>query len=402
MSSFRYEAVDAKGRRTKGMIAADTQRKARREIQAKGLTPLTIKSVTEKSRAEASGTLKGPSKADVIGATRQLATLVDAATTVEEALSAVGGQMRGSPMGGMLLAIRSRIVEGWRLSDALGEYPKAFSPLYRAVVAAGEEAGTLGPVMLRLADMLEKNRAMVNKAVGALIYPAAILALAIGVVAALMNFVVPRIVSQFATTGEALPLLTVIVIGASTFFRDWGLFVLIALVASGIALWRARRQARMRIAMDKMVLRLPIVGGLLRDLDAARFSRTLATLFAAGTPLLDSLRAARRTVTNAHIHAQLEETLTGVREGASLSNGLKRAAVFPGMLISMVTAGERSGRLAELLDRSAEQMEADFDGAVTVTLRLLEPAVIVLLGGVVMVIVLAIMLPILQINTLAI
>ncbi len=404
MTAFRYEAVDAAGRRKRGVITAETQRRARKEIQTAGLTPLSIKSVGDKARAAKAGVLdrpRNPKAADVIGATRQLATLIDASTTVEEALAAVASQMKGSPMADILLAVRARIIEGWRLSDAMGEHPKVFSELYRGIIAAGESSGNLGPVMLRLADMVEKNRAMAMKALSAMIYPAAIVIVSLVVVGALMNVVVPKIVDQFASSGADLPLLTVIVIAASDFVRGYGLLILLLFVAAGVGVWQARKRPGPRKAMDRALLRVPLIGGLLRDLDAARFSRTLATLFSSGAPLLDSLKAARRTVTNAYIKDRLEVTLTSVREGASLSVGMRRADVFPPMMSSMVAAGERSGAVPQLLEKTASHMEEGFDNAVTVALRLLEPLVIILLGGVVLVIVMAIMMPILQINTLA-
>lgn len=401
MTAFRYEAVDASGRRKRGVINADTQRRARKDIQGAGLTPVSIKSMRERASQDAGGRVKTPAAKDTIAATRQLATLIDASTTVEEALAAVGSQMKGAPMGEILMAVRGRIIEGWRLSDALAEYPKVFSPLYRGIVAAGEASGNLGPVMLRLADMVEKNRAMMMKAVTALIYPAAICVVAVLVVGALMHFVVPPIVDQFTNRDQTLPFLTQVVIGTSEFLGAWGWLVLLLFVGGIGLIWYLRKQAGPRRAMDRWILTIPLIGALARDLDAARFARTLSTLFASGAPLLDSLQAARRTVTNAHIHAQLEKTLTSVREGASLSNGVRRAEVFPPMMASMIAAGEKSGALPSLLEKTAEQMEEGFDTAVTVTLRLLEPAVVVGLGVVVLAIIMAIMLPLLQINTMA-
>ncbi|WOI54369.1 type II secretion system inner membrane protein GspF [Parvularcula sp. LCG005] len=400
MTTFRYEAVDTAGRRRKGVINAETQRRARKEIQASGLTPVSLKSVRERTASGAKSGSK-PSSASVIAATRQLATLIDASTTVEEALAAVGAQMKGTQMGEVLLSVRGRIIEGWRLSDALAEHPKAFSPLYRGIVAAGESSGNLAPVMLRLADMVEKNRAMLMKAITALIYPAVIFVIAVGTVAALMHFVVPQIVSQFTNTGTDLPLITRIVIASSDFMRAWGWLVGLMLIGLGAGVWLIRRTPDTRRRMDRMLLKLPLLGGLMRDLDAARFARTLSTLFASGTPLLDSLQAARNTVTNAYIHQQLDVMIVSVREGASLSAGVRRAGVFPPLMASMVAAGERSGTLPLLLEKTAFQMEQAFDATVTVALRLLEPAIIVILGGIVMTIILAIMLPILQLNQMA-
>ncbi|MEM9234077.1 MAG: type II secretion system F family protein, partial [Pseudomonadota bacterium] len=234
MTSFRYEAVDAGGRRRKGVVSADTQRRARREIQNAGLTPLSIKAVGERAEPGTRKRTPRASQKDVIAATRQLATLIDASTTVEEALSAVASQMKGSALSEMLLAIRTRIIEGWKLSDALAEYPRSFSPLYRGIVAAGESSGNLGPVLLRLADMLEKNRAMATKALSALIYPAVIFVVAILVVTALMNFVVPQIVSQFTRSGDDLPFITDAMIALSNFLRSWGWLLLLVLIGVGV------------------------------------------------------------------------------------------------------------------------------------------------------------------------
>lgn len=401
MTGFRYEAVDASGRRRRGTVQAENARRARKDILARGLTPLSLKSVADRAGTTGAKKRRKASSAEVIAATRQLATLIDAATPVEEALNAVASQMKGGAMPAILLSVRARIIEGWRMSDAMAEYDSTFSPLYRGIVAAGETSGNLGPVMLRLADMIEKNRTMATKALSALVYPAAIFVIAILVIAGLMNFVVPKIVSQFSNTGDVLPLLTRIVIGASEFLQAYGLALLAMVALIGLGIWRARREQKIRRQMDRAMLRLPVVGGLLRDLDAARFSRTLATLFASGAPLLDALKAARRTVTNAHIADRLELTMTGVREGASLSAGVRRAEVFPPMMASMISAGERSGALPAMLEKTADQMEAGFDAAVTVGLRLLEPLVIVILGGFVLVIVLAIMMPILQTNSMA-
>lgn len=401
MTAFRYEAVDTAGRKKRGTITADTARRARRDIVSAGLTPVSITSIRERTEgSQKRGGRRPPSK-DVIGATRQLATLIDASTPVEESLAAVGSQMRGTAMADVLFTLRSRIIEGWRLSDAMGEHPRTFSPLYRGVVAAGESSSNLGPVLLRLADMVEKNRAMKMKAITSLIYPAAIFIVAVGVVAALMAFVVPQIVEQITRAGQDLPWLTSLVIAVSDFVRAWGWLVLLLLILGVVGIVLSRRRAKARIAMDRALLKWPVIGGLARDLDAARFARTLATLFASGAPLLDCLRAARRTVTNAYIDERLDLTLTAVREGATLSTGVRRAEVFPPMMVSMIAAGERAGALPQLLDKTAEQMETTFDAIVSSTLRLLEPAVIVGLGVVILIVVLAVMQPILQINTLA-
>ena len=402
MTAFRYEAVDGAGRRRRGTVEAETARRARREVTSAGLTLVSLAETSAGPALSLSRGPKPPRPRDVTAALRQLGTLIDAAMPVEEALGAVAAQEDGTPVARVLTAVRARIVEGWRLSDALAEHPKAFNGLTVGIVAAGEASSTLGPVLGRLADMQERNRALLSKAIMSMIYPAVIMVVAVGIVWALMRFVVPKLAESFTDMGAELPWITRAVIGASEGVRTIGPFVLIGLVALIAAFVWARRQAGPRRRMDRAVLRLPLIGPLARDLDAARFARTLATLFASGTPLLDAIKGATRTVTNTHIAHELETTLTGVREGASLSGALRRAAVFPPMMASMVSAGERAGALPDMLEKTAEQMEGGFEAATTVALRLLEPAVIVTLGLVVLLIMLAIMLPILQINTLAV
>ncbi|MEO1041001.1 MAG: type II secretion system inner membrane protein GspF [Pseudomonadota bacterium] len=402
MTAFRYEAVDAKGKRRRGVVNADTLRRARRDVVAAGLTPVSIGEASEGITLPFQGGGNVPKRKDVIAATRQLAILVEAAMPVEEALAAVAMQMEGSGTAQVLTSVRNRVIEGWRLSKALGEHPKVFSQLYIGIVASGETSGELGTVLRRLADMQERNQAMAQKAQQALIYPACIFVVAIGVVWALMTFVVPRMVEQFARMdGVSLPLPTKIVIGTSAFIGAWGWLVLIVIVGAGIGFWWLRRQKAPRLMIDRFMLKVPVLGGLMQELDAARFARTLATLFAAGTPLLDALEGARRTLSNAFIAQEIGGAVVGVREGAALSIAVRRAAVFPPIMASMIAAGERAGKLPEMLERTASQMEMGFETATTTAVRLLEPAVIVLLGLVVMVIVLSIMLPILQINQMA-
>ncbi len=402
MTAFRYEAIDGGGRKKRGTVEADSLRRARREVLAAGLTPLSIGEVESRAFLQLRKGSPPPKKAEVIAATRQLATLVEASMPVEEALAAVAAQMEGSEAARVLTAVRTRVVEGWRLSKALGEHPKAFSGLYQGIVASGETSGDLGTVLSRLADMQERNQQMAQKAQQALIYPACIFVVAIGVVWALMTFVVPRMVEQFSRMdGINLPWPTRIVIGASDLIGDWGWLILLLLIGAGVLVWRLRKNPQSRLRTDRLLLRTPVVGKLIRELDAARFARTLSTLFAAGAPLLEALEGARRTLTNTYISQEIAAASTQVREGASLAAAIRRAGVFPPIMASMIAAGERSGTLPDMLARTAQQMEAGFETATTTALRLLEPAVIVLLGLIVMLIVLSIMLPILQINQMA-
>ncbi|WP_165793742.1 type II secretion system inner membrane protein GspF [Hyphococcus luteus] len=404
MPAFEYEALDFGGKTKKGVLSADSQRQARQELRRMHLTPVRLSAPRSEQKAGAFGSQKTPrvKPGQLVMITRQLAALLGAGTPLEEALNAVAVQAEAGPARTRLIAVRERVMEGWRFADALAEDEKSFPALYRAVIAAGETSGDLAGVLDRLAAMLEKNRAIRNKAIASLIYPAALMAIAGGVVTALMVFVVPKIIEQFNTFDAELPFLTKIVVGLSNWTVSYGFFALLALAIAGVAFWQAMKQPSFKLAVDRYILKLPVIGRLARAIDGARFARTLATLFSGGAPLLDSLIGSQRTISNSYIRSRLDRTVSMVGEGTSLAAALKRADVLPPMLTHMVAAGERAGALSELLDKGAAQLEEEFDTASTVALRLLEPAIIVAMGGAVLVIVLSILLPILRINTLAV
>lgn len=401
MPSFEYEAIDGAGRTKRGVVAAESARLARAELRRLSLTPISVAAPKSAESMTADGKQGRISPNDLVLLTRQLSVLVGASTPLEEALSAVALQTDKQTVRKRVLAVRERVLEGWRFADALGDDRKSFSDLYRAVVAAGEQSGDLAGVLDRLATMLEKNRAIRNKALASLIYPAALALVAGAVVVGLMTLVVPKIVEQFQTFDARLPFVTRFVIGVSDFIVDFGPAILLATIGAGVAFWRGMSNPTFKLGFDQRVLGVPVIGKLLKSLDGARFARTLSTLVAGGAPLLDSLRGAQRTVTNSWIRDRLEISISMVREGASLAAGLKRANALPPMMGHMVAAGERAGAVPMLLDKAAVQLEEEFDTATTVALRLLEPAIIIGMGGVVMVIVLSILLPILRLNSLA-
>ena len=402
MPAFEYEALDAGGRSRRGVVSADTPRQARVELRRRSLTPVAVKAPRQATTISLfGGGEKKISSNQLVVFTRQLSVLIGAATPLEEALNAVAMQTDSENARQKFLSVRERVIEGWRFADALKEHPKSFPELYRAVVAAGETSGEMGVVLDRLATMLEKNRTMRNAALSALIYPAALALVAGGVIVALLTQVVPKIIENFNTFGAELPMITQVVVGASNFLGEYGLYLFAAVIIGGVGFWQAMKTANFKRAFDRTILFAPLLGRLLKGLDGARFARTLSTLFSGGAPLLDSLVGAQRTVSNAHIRAELDQTVTMVREGASLAAALKRPNVLPSMMVHMVAAGERAGEVPTLLDKSADQLEEEFETASTVALRLLEPAIIIAMGGVVMTIVLAILLPILRLNTLA-
>lgn len=403
MPAFEYEALDLSGRSRRGVVTADSPRLARQELRRLQLTPVAVNTASERIGAAAQRARPARVRyGQLVEITRQLAVLLAAGTPLEEALSAVALLSDDAGVRKRLLAVRERVMEGWRFADALGEDKKSFPALCRAVVSAGETSGDLAPVLDRLAGMLEKNRSMRNKATGALIYPIALIVFAGAIVSALMTAVVPKIVMQFEVFDAQLPLITRLVVGASNFLSAYGLYLLLFIALGAVAFWQGMRAPAFKRAFDRWVLTLPILGRLLRGLEGARFARTLSTLVAGGAPLLDALTAARRTVANAYIRERLDGATTMVREGASLAAAIRRAGALPPMMTHMVAAGERAGALPQLLDKAAAQLEEEFDTASTVALRLLEPGIIIVMGGVVLIIVVSIMLPMLQLNRLAV
>ena len=288
-----------------------------------------------------------------------------------------------------------------RIAPFRGQQGRAFPPLYRAMVSAGERSGTLQPILERLADDMERDQQVRGKVVTAMVYPAVLAVVALGVVAALMVFVVPKVVDQFDSMNQTLPLLTRLVIGLSDLMRNWGwlvVLILAGLIAAGAA---ALRNPAIRLQFDRWRLRAPLIGRLTRDLHGAKIARTLSTMIAAGLPVLEGLTITARTVSNRALRQATESMAEAVREGGGLSAAMRRADVFPPILVYMTASGESSGRLEPMLERAADYLEREFAAFTAVMLSLLEPAVIVVMGGVVALIVLSILLPILQINTLA-
>ena len=403
MAAFDYVAVDAGGRTLSGVLTAADETAARALLERRRLMPLEVapgRSAVRKSdpvRQAKGGKLDARTLALT---TRQLATLVSVAP-IEEALRTIALQADRPAVRQVLEGVHAGVMEGRRLSDAMALQGQAFPPLYRAMVSAGETSGALEPILERLADGLERDQTVRGKVITALVYPAVLAVVALGVIGALMTFVVPKVVDQFDSLNQTLPLLTRLVIGVSDLMRDWGwlagLLLLLALVGGAVAL----RNPALRLRADSALLRLPLIGRLTRDLHGARMARTLSTMIAAGLPVLEGLTITARTVSNRRLRLATETMADAVREGGGLSAAMRRADVFPPILVHMTASGESSGRLEPMLERAADYLEREFSTFTAVMLSLLEPAIIVVMGGVVAMIVLSILLPILQINTLA-
>ncbi|WP_427453007.1 type II secretion system inner membrane protein GspF [Litorimonas sp. WD9-15] len=407
MDAFDYSAIDAGGAKRSGTLMASSAREARDLLRARALTPLDLnrsrkKSVKAGDLSDQKSFGRGKIKhAELTRATRQIAILIDAATPVEDALRVTALQFEKSAMKGVLLSIRSQVVEGATLSSALRSQPQAFSDLYTAMVASGEASGQLPEVLLRLADDLESAQKIRRKIAGATAYPLVLTAVALIVIVVLMIFVVPKVVEQFDTFGQDLPPLTKATIWVSEFLQARGLILLGLIVAAIVALRYALKRKAIRRRWDAIKLRLPLVGRLHRDVNAARFSRTMAGLVSAGTPALAAMETAQHTLKNAVMRESLTAAIERVRSGAPMSAALKEAGVFPPLVVQMVMGGEASGDMGNMFAKSADYLEDEFDAATTVFLTLLEPAIIILLAGVVLLVVAAIFLPILQLNTLA-
>ncbi len=401
MSAFDYSALDTRGRVRSGVVRATDAVDARRVLEGRRLVPVKLHPASTSERERSPGLLQRFSVKDLTLFTRQLATLV-VAVPLEEALRTIGSQSDRRGVRRVVLATHAQVLEGFRLSDAMARQDREFPPLYRAMVAAGEGSGALPEILERLADMLEREQQVRGKLVTALVYPAALSMTAIMVVIALMTFVVPKVVDQFESMGRELPLLTRVVIGLSDFMSAWGLPLLALMVVGGVVLARMLRREPFRYAFDRQLLRVPVLGRILRDVHAAQLARTLAIMITNGLPLMEGLAITARTVSNRVLREATERMVAAIREGGSLSSAMKLAAVFPPTLLYMTSSGENSGRLAPMLDRAADYLEREFNTFTNVVMSLLEPIIIVVLGGVVAVIVLAILLPILQFNSLAI
>lgn len=403
MAAFDYSALDLNGRTRNGTVTAASARDARAQLEQRKLVPVKLKPSTasDDESTRRRSMFDRFSAKDVTLVTRQLATLVSAAP-LEEALRTIGSQAEKRSVRRVVMATHARVLEGFRLSDAMGRQGKAFSPLYQAMVAAGEGSGALPEILERLADLLEREQQVRGKLLTALIYPAALALTAIAVVIALMTFVVPKVVEQFDSMGRELPLLTRVVIGISELMANWGVPLLVLLGIAVVVFLRLLKRPAFRYGVDRLILRTPMLGRVIRDVHAARLSRTLSIMVSSGLPMMEGLIITARTVHNRVLREATDRMVASIREGGSLSAAMKRAAVFPPTLLYMTSSGENSGRLAPMLDRAADYLEREFNTFTSVVMSLLEPLIIVVLGGVVAVIVLSILLPILQFNSLAI
>ncbi|MEM1404457.1 MAG: type II secretion system inner membrane protein GspF [Pseudomonadota bacterium] len=404
MAAFKYRALNASGKLVRGVLEADSERQVRSQLRARTLRPVEVEAAAKAEAANS--TLKQrilPTRiktGELALLTRQLATLVQSNLPLADCLQAAAEQSRRSRIKAMLLQVRSRVTEGHTLAYALADYPQVFNEMYRAMVAAGEHAGFLGPVLEQLADYAERRQHSAQSLRMAMIYPVILLAVAVAVIVALMVFVVPELVGVFAQSQRELPALTKALIAASDFFRNYTLWLLVVIAASVWGFRRLLRNPRRLRRWHAFLLRVPGISGLIIALDTARFASTLSILMASGVPLLEALRIAGQVLVNRVLREESEAVALQVQEGSSLSRALGREGHFPPMMVHMVASGESSGTLEEMLERAAANQERELEMTLGTVMGLFEPLMVVVMGGIVLVIVLAILLPIFDLNTM--
>jgi general secretion pathway protein F len=407
MPAYTFEALDAQGATQKGLIDADTARAARTQLRARGLVPLQVEpAAASASGASGQGLRRELWASRVFNATalavwtRQLAGLVLAGMPLERALSALTEEAEVDRQRHLAASLRAEVSGGTPFARALAQFPREFDTAYIAVIAAGEQSGQLGTVLNRLADDLEAREALKNKLIGASLYPAIVSLMAVAIVIFLVSYVVPQVASVFQGKERALPFLTVVMLAVSAVVRDWGWAMLLALMALGGGVAMARRQPDLRLRMDAAWLTLPLVGRLARGFNAARFAATLAMLASAGVPILRALQTAADTLNNRAMRADALDALVLVREGAPLASALASKKRFPPLLSMFARLGEQTGQLPNMLQRAADQLSAEVQRRAMHLATVLEPLLIVGMGLVVMLIVLAVLMPIIQLNQL--
>jgi len=403
MGAFEYTAVDPAGKQSKGVLEGDTARQVRQLLRDRQLLPLSVSEVAQKeSNRQQTFTLRRSlSASDLALITRQLATLVKSSMPLEEALKAVGEQSENPRVQSIVLGVRAKVMEGHSLADGLADFPKAFPELFRATVSAGEQSGHLDTVLERLADYTENRQELRQKINNAMIYPVVLTILAIGIVSLMLVYVVPKVVGVFSNTGQELPALTRYLIALSDFLRDYGLALVVGLSAAAWLFTRLLRNPDYRRRFDRFLLRLPIVGKLNRGFNTARFTRTLSILSGSGVPVLESLRISAQVITNLPMREAVEEAASRIREGAAIGKSLAVGGFFPPLCIHLISSGEASGELETMLERAASNQEREMDGLIAALLGILEPGLIIGMGVIVLLIVLAILLPIFELNQLA-
>ncbi|MEC7370615.1 MAG: type II secretion system inner membrane protein GspF [Pseudomonadota bacterium] len=409
MPAYEFEALDQTGRSKKGIVEGDSARQVRQILRDRSLAPLRVDLT---SAANQGNINKTGASFDVFGSrlsvseralvTRQLATLIAAGLSVEESLLAVSKQTESPRTQLMLVTVRAKVMEGYSFARSLQEYPKAFPELYRATVEAGESAGHLEQVLNQLADFSEAQYESGLRIQQAMIYPVILLILTVAILGGLLGYVVPDIVEVFADTGQALPALTQMIIGASDFVMSYGIFVVVLVILAVMGFKRMLGVAAFRLKFDQKMLHLPVFAKMARGRNTAQFASTLSILSSSGVPLVEAMQISSGVVSNTWLRLQVKEATVKVREGSSLQSALEQSGYFPPMMLYMIASGESSGELDQMLSRVAKHMQQDVEVLLATLLSLIGPLMLVLMGGAVFTIVMAILLPIINLNQLVV
>ncbi len=404
MAAFDYQAVNKKGKIKKGVIEGDTPRQARALLREQGLiptevTPTLATKANKSGKSAPQGRKSKVTAAELALITRQLATLVESGLPLEEALVAIAEQGEKNTIKSMVMGVRTKVTEGYGLAESMAEYPKVFNHLYRAMVAAGEKSGHLDKVLNRLADYTEQREQMRSQLIQALVYPVIMTVVAVGVIAILLTKVVPQIVGQFEHMGANLPGSTKFLIASSDFLQANGLFIVLFIAIMMLLFSELLKKPTFKMAYHQRVIALPGIGKVAKGLNTARFARTLSILSASAVPLLESMKISGEVLDNLYIKQQVKLASDKVREGTSLRLSLEQTTLFPPMMLHMIASGEKSGQLEQMLGRAADNQDKEFEALVNISLKAFEPALMVVMAGVVLFIVMAILEPILKLNT---
>lgn len=402
MAKFSYRACDSAGKTCKGTLEAESVRRARQQLREKKLTVLDIAPARQSllARLPASDKRLRLSSSDLALVTRQLATLIAAALPLEEVLFAVARQSEKKSVAALIMQIRNRVLEGFPLAQTLSQYPAVFDRLFCAMVAAGEATGQLPLILTQLADHVEQRQKIKNKMTQAMTYPVVLTLVAIGVISLLLTAVVPKVIEQFIHMKQALPATTRILIACSDFLRQWGLALLLTIAIALLGCRQLLKKPHLRLAWDKRLLKMPVLGPLFLTLNTARYAHTLSILNASAVPLIDSMKISASVLANEYARDQLLSAMARVREGESLYQTLENTELFSPMMRHMIASGERSGELGTMLKRAADMQQDALNQRITMALSLFEPLLVVSMASVVLFIILAILQPILQLNSM--
>lgn len=402
MPAYEYLALDSQGRKTGGVLEGDTARQIRQILRQQNLSPLAVNEVSNRQLSTPGRRMHVrhlPAK-ELALITRQLAVLLRSGAPLEEALRNVGQQNQRKAVQRVMGGVRAKVVEGYGLAVAMGEYPGVFNELFRSTVAAGEEAGHLEGVLDRLADFAEAKQAMVQRLTTALVYPILLTFVAIVVLAGLLGYVVPQVVQVFDNLGQDLPALTKGLLYTSGLVQAHGLQGLLGLVVF-IFVWRyLMKGTTFRYRVHRILVNMPLLRNLIRGINSARFARTLSILAGSGVPILRALEISARVIPNLPMREAVVQSAVQVREGGLIHKALERSGYFPPMTIYLIANGEQTGQLEQMLERAAQQQEKETDSTIGTALALFEPMMILVMGGLVLIIVLAILLPIFELNQL--